>query len=142
MKVNTRKAKGIVIFDFRGKIIGNDGIQIQKQIEEQSLTLGTPKFLFNFANVSMMDSIGLEALLEAHRQATCQGGRIGVINLGKNIRQLLVLTKLITVFERFDSEAKAIASLSSSVEYVSEERHSPVSSVSGRNWSGDSVAVR
>ena len=113
MKVNIRQNRDVVIFDFQGKIIGNDGIQIQKQIEELSAALRIPKFLFNFADVSMMDSIGLGALVDAHRRATRRGGRIGVINVGKNIRQLLVITKLILILEHFDSEARAIANLSS-----------------------------
>lgn len=112
MKVNIRKTKDVVILDLRGKVTGGDGMQIQEWISQQIATSGAPKFLLNLADVSMMDSIGLGALVDAHCSAKGKGGRIGVINVGKNIRNLLVITRLIIVLEHFDSEVRAVESLS------------------------------
>ena len=142
MKVNIRRTDDVVIFDFQGKIIGNDGIQIQEWVAEQIATSGTSKLLFNLADVSMMDSIGLGALVDAHCSAQGKGGRIGVINVGKNVRNLLVITKLIMVLEYFDSEARAVASLSSSAGCAFEARHSPAPNALKGNPPGEPFAIR
>lgn len=125
MKINIRKTKHVVIFDLQGKIIGNDGVQLQTRIEEQISTSGTLKLLFNLADVSLIDSVGLGALVDAYLSVTRRGGRIGVTNVGRNIRNVLVITKLIMVLEHFDSEATAIASLNSA------------SNTAGWRWSGN-----
>jgi anti-sigma B factor antagonist len=113
MKVRIRNTNEVVIFDLHGKIIGNDGIIVQKNVTDLLATSVAPKLLFNLADVSKMDSAGLGVLVQAHACAKEKGGRVGVIHVGKNIRSLLVKARLIMVLEYFDSEANAIASLSS-----------------------------
>jgi anti-anti-sigma factor len=71
----------------------------------------SPKFLFDFADVSRMDSSGLGTLVGLHVSVARKGGRIGVINVGTGINNLLVMGRLITIFEHFDSEDEAITAL-------------------------------
>jgi anti-sigma B factor antagonist len=113
MEVTIRRINDVVIFDFYGKIIGNDGIKMRRHVGEHILTAARPRFLFNLAHVSRIDATGLGALVEAHVRAKGKGGRVGLINVSRHIRNLLSITKLDTVLEQLDSEAKAITSLSS-----------------------------
>ena len=114
MQVNIRKTEGVVLFDLSGKIIGNDSVELKKMIDEQiAAATDAPKLLFNLSAVSMMDSSGLGTLVGAHLSVGRKNGRIGVINIAKNISNLLVMAKLITVLERFESEAEAIERLRS-----------------------------
>ena len=115
MQVNIREKEGVVIFDLEGKIIGSDSVELKKVIDERIVaSSGAPKFLFNLSGVSMVDSSGLGALIGSHLSVARKGGRIGVINVSTGIRNLLVMARLITVLERFESEAEAIKSLTSS----------------------------
>ena len=75
-----------------------------------------PKLLINFADVSMMDSSGLGTLMGVHVSIAKKGGRIGVINVGTNIKNLIVRSRLISTFEHFDSENEAVSALASQSE--------------------------
>ena len=113
--MNIRNPAGVVILDLKGKIIGNDSVELKRIIDEQmAAATDAPKLLFNLSGVSMMDSSGLGTLIGAQLSVGRRNGRIGVIHLGHQIRSLLVMAKLITVLERFESEEEAIQSLSSS----------------------------
>ena len=72
----------------------------------------TPRILINFEQVNRIDSLGLGTLIEAHAAASRKRGRMGVINLGKHIRNLIVLSRVLNLFEHFDSEDAAVAGLS------------------------------
>ena len=112
MEVNVKIRDGIIILKPNGRIIGVAGSELGEMIQAQLPDASEPpKFLFDFADVSRMDSTGLGALIGLHVTIAQQGGRIGVINVSKPIDHLLALGKLITVFEYFDSEAEAIAGL-------------------------------
>ena len=94
------------------ELIGVAGSELGEVIKAQLPDASeSPKFLFDFADVSRMDSTGLGALIGLHITIAQQGGRIGVINVSKPIDYLLEMGKLITVFEHFDSEAEAIVDL-------------------------------
>ena len=112
MQVKIREKEGIVIFDLEGKIISGDSIKLKRLIDEQiTLSGDTPKLLFNFAKVSMLDSSGLGAVIVAHLSTRRKRGRAGTIHVGTSIRNLFEMSKSITVLEHFDSEEQAIESL-------------------------------
>ncbi len=113
MKVKIRENRGVVIFDLKGRIIGPDGAKLRKLIVEQVPADVAPKLILNLFNVTKMDGGGLGAMVSGRNIVAHKGGRIGIINVGRQIRNLLVMTKLMTVFDHFDSESQAIASLNS-----------------------------
>ena len=71
-----------------------------------------PRILLNFAYTRRMGSSGLSVLMQAYTITKNKQGRIGVIHIGRHINNLLVLTRLASLFERFDNEVDAIAQLS------------------------------
>ena len=70
-----------------------------------------PHILINFEQVNMIDSSGLGALMETRALAKQKRGRVGVIHVGKQIRNLIVLSRLASVFERYDSEDAAVEAM-------------------------------
>ena len=112
MDINVENRDGVIILKLGGRIVGIAGGELRQVIEEQLQDASeSPKFLFDFADVSRMDSSGLGTLIGLHVSVARKGGRIGVINVSNNINNLLVIGRLITIFEHFDSEADALAAL-------------------------------
>ncbi len=79
------------------------------------LQQGQKQLLINLAGVPYMDSTGLGAMVHAYATATRQGGSVKLLNSTKKLHDLLVITKLATVFESFDNEPAAVASFRAAV---------------------------
>jgi anti-sigma B factor antagonist len=70
------------------------------------------RILLNLADVPYIDSAGLGEIVRTYTTVSRQGGQLKLVNLTKRITDLLSITKLLTVFETFDSEPEALASYS------------------------------
>jgi anti-sigma B factor antagonist len=73
---------------------------------------GQRKIVLNLAEVPYLDSAGLGEVVRAYTTVTKQGGSLKLLNLTKRITDLLSITKLLTVFDTFDSEDEAVRSFS------------------------------
>jgi anti-sigma B factor antagonist len=71
---------------------------------------GSKEILLNLGELTYMDSAGLGELISAHSTATNNGGHIKIFNLTKRVNDLLSITKVLTVFDVFESEPLAIQS--------------------------------
>ena len=112
MDIDVGNRDGVIVLKLGGRIVGIAGGELRQVIEEQLEDVpDSPKFLFDFADVSRMDSSGLGTLIGLHVSVARKGGRIGVVNVSNTINNLLVIGRLITIFEHFDSEDEAIAAL-------------------------------
>ena len=112
MTTQIRQQNGISILEPNGRIVGASILGLWETLSPQIEDYDTPRILIDFGKVNKIDSSGLGALLDARAMTKRKNGRIGVINVGKNIRNILVMTRIITEFEHFDNEADAIAALS------------------------------
>jgi anti-sigma B factor antagonist len=100
----------VVILDIDGKILLGEGdVQLREAIR-RLLQSGARKILLNLANVPYMDSAGLGELVRAYTTVRREGGELKLLNLTARIQDLLTITKLISVFESFDSEEAALKS--------------------------------
>lgn len=100
----------MVILDIDGKILLGEGdVQLREAIR-RLLQSGARKILLNLANVPYMDSAGLGELVRAYTTVRREGGELKLLNLTARIQDLLTITKLISVFESFDSEEAALKS--------------------------------
>ena len=109
MKIGTRSIGRCRILDISGKIqIGPDTAALRDAIRKE-VALGPSKIVLNLCEVSYIDSVGIGQLVESYTHAQNQGIKLVLMNLDKKIRQLLVITKLITVFENYDNEGLAVA---------------------------------
>jgi len=113
MTIDTRTANGVTILDIHGKItIGEGSAEIRNKVRDL-LQAGRKQILLNMGDVSYVDSSGIGELVSSFTTVTNQGGDLKLLNLTKKLRELLAITKLLTVFDSYDDEAKALASFSS-----------------------------
>jgi anti-sigma B factor antagonist len=112
MVIEMRIVGDVRILDCNGKIrLGEGTTSIRKAVLD-ALESGTKKIILNFEEISYVDSSGIGALLSAYTSVANAGGRMKLLHLTARIRELLTITKLLTVFEAYDSEKDALASFS------------------------------
>jgi anti-sigma B factor antagonist len=111
MVLNARRLDDVVIMDLSGRITMGEGTLILRQQIKKLLDAGDRKFLLNLSDVDYIDSSGLGELVTSFTTVRNQGGQLKLLNLTRRVQDLLQITKLLTVFESFDSEAEALKSL-------------------------------
>ena len=112
MTTQIRQQNGISILEPTGRIVGASVPELRSAILPQIEASDTPRILINFENVSMIDSSGLGTLMEANAAVTRKSGRIGAIHVGRNIKSLVVLSRVVNLFEHFEDEGTAVSELS------------------------------
>ena len=114
MAIDIYRRNDIIYLKPDGKLIGSAATELRRKIYSfLSDNEERPRFLIDFADVSLVDSSSLGALMEAHISITKKGGRIAVINVSKHINSLIVRSRLISTFEHFESENEAVSALQS-----------------------------
>ena len=110
MKTTTRLKGGVPILEPHGKIVGPGVSELRERLALELLDASEkPRFLINFEHVHKIDSSALGMLVNVHVIASQMKGRIGVINVGRHIKSLLILSRLVHVFEHFENEDAAIS---------------------------------
>ena len=112
MTTTTRLKDGVPIFEPNGKIIGTAASELQEKLVSQIDASNTSTLLINFKGVNKIDSSGLGTLVSAYIAAKRKKVRIGIINVGRNIKSLVIRNRLINIFEHFENEDAAVAALS------------------------------
>jgi anti-sigma B factor antagonist len=110
MKITKRKKGDVLILDLQGKILIGEGIDELRGAINNAIKEKETKLILNFAGVPYLDSTGLGEVVRSYTSVKREGGVVKIINLTTKVRDLLSVTKLITVFETFEDEEKAIAS--------------------------------
>jgi anti-sigma B factor antagonist len=114
VNISERMAGDVVIVEVSGKItLGDGGDMALKDKMGSLIQQGQKKVLLNLGDVSYVDSAGLGEIVQSYATVTKNGGALKLLNVTKRIKDLLSITKLLTVFDTFDSEAEALASFSS-----------------------------
>ena len=109
---STRQSDGITIVDLRGRITLGEGSVTVRDTVHDLLSKGQKRILLNLGNVNCIDSSGIGELVSAFTAAKKQGGELKLLNLTEKIHNLLLITKLYTVFDVKDDEAVAVKSFS------------------------------
>jgi anti-sigma B factor antagonist len=110
MKIETRTVGDIKILDCSGKITLGEGTMTVRNTVREVLKNGGKKIILNLADVNYIDSSGIGELVSTYTTVTNQGGQLKLLNLTKKIQELLAITKLLTVFQVFDTEQAAMGS--------------------------------
>jgi anti-sigma B factor antagonist len=109
-EVKERQAGDVTILDLSGAVrIGEGSVGLRDAIRGLG-DGGKKKILLNLAGVNYVDSSGIGELIANYTTVSRQGGQLKLLNLTEKIRNLLVITKLLTVFDSFDDEAEALKS--------------------------------
>lgn len=103
---------GITVLELAGRIVlGEESNQLRNKIKE-TLGQGKTRLVLDLANVSYIDSAGLGTLVAGYTSAHNQGAGIKLANLTKKFHEQLNITKLVTIFDVYDSVADAVKSFS------------------------------
>jgi anti-sigma B factor antagonist len=110
LEIQRRETEGITIFDLRGRIVaGSESAELRDALT-QFASGPHPNLILNMQHVHFVDSTGLGILVLGHSSVEQVGGALKLLNISKRSAQLLILTKLSTVFEMFNDEQTAINS--------------------------------
>jgi anti-sigma B factor antagonist len=112
MEINERTVGALTILDLSGKLTIRDGAQLLKDKIESLVFQKRDQIIVNLAAVPYIDSGGLGQLVACYTSLRRAGGRLTLLNLNTRNHDLLSITKLVSVFETFDSERDAIESYS------------------------------
>jgi len=110
MEIAERTVNDVMILDLRGKMTLGEGDELLKDKINSLLSQGKKKLLLNLEGVPYIDSAGLGEVVRTYTTVSRQGGSLKLLNLTKRIEDLLSITKLLTVFETYDSETEAVQS--------------------------------
>jgi|SRR5215471_3628760 len=110
MEIRERAVEGVTVLDLSGKIVLGEGDVAIKERIKDLLADGQHQILLNLESVTYIDSAGLGTLISSYATVKRENGHLKLVNLTKRVQDLLAITKLITVFETFDSEQDALAS--------------------------------
>jgi len=114
MQIDERNVGDVVVLDLKGKITLGEGDELLKDKVNSLVNQGHKKIILNLADVPYIDSAGLGEVVRTYTTVSRQGGSLKLLNLTKRITDLLSITKLLTVFETFDSENDAVRSFTAS----------------------------
>ncbi len=114
MQIEERAVGDVVVLDLKGKMTLGEGDELLKDKVNSLVNQGHKKIVLNLADVPYIDSAGLGEVVRTYTTVSRQGGSLKLLNLTKRITDLLSITKLLTVFETFDSENEAVRSFSAS----------------------------
>ncbi len=110
MPIRKRNREDVCVLDFVGNILLKEGGDELRDTVSAMLHAGKKKLVLNLSRVTHMDSSGLGDVVECHALATRLGGALKIVNLTRRVRDLLAITKLVTVFETYDHEDEAVRS--------------------------------
>jgi anti-sigma B factor antagonist len=110
MKIDSRIIGDVHILDCSGKITLGEGTMAVRNTVRDILNAGGRKIVLNLAEVNYIDSPGVGELVSTYTTVVNQGGQLKLLCLTKKIREVLAITRLLTVFSVYDSETESIAS--------------------------------
>jgi anti-sigma B factor antagonist len=109
MKATVRQVDSVIVVDVSGRITLGEGCTQLRELIREQLGKGKKNVLLNLADVTYIDSSGIGELVSAFTAVSSQGGQLKLLSLTKKVHDLLQITKLYTVFDVHDDEAKAIS---------------------------------
>ena len=112
MSTNIRRQdNGVIIVEPRGRIVGENVVELRESIFPEVKAFDVPRILINLEHTTAMSSSGLGVLIQAYTIVKEKNGRMGVIHVGRHIKNLLIVSRLTSLFEHFDTETEAVAAL-------------------------------
>jgi anti-sigma B factor antagonist len=110
MEIHTRAVGDVHVLDISGKITLGEATKTIRHTISDLLANGGKKIVLNLTDVNYIDSSGIGELVRTYTTVINKGRQLKLLNLTKKIRELLVITKLLTVFQVYENEQVAVAS--------------------------------
>jgi anti-sigma B factor antagonist len=110
LRITTRDAGGVLIVSVDGRIVlGEESNALREKVRDL-VSEGKKGIVLNLENVTFIDSAGLGTLVAAHSSARTRGVALKLSGLGSKFREVLQITRLLTVFDVFETELAAVES--------------------------------
>jgi len=110
VKMINSEVDGVFVVTLAGRIVlGEESNSLREKVRSL-LAEGKKKIVLNMAGVKYIDSSGLGILVASHVSAKTQGASVRLCNLGEKFHEIMQITKLLTVFDVYDTEAAAVSS--------------------------------
>src|SRR3954452_5374984 len=110
MQIDERVVDGVTVLDLKGKMTLGEGDELLRDKINSLIHQERKQLLLNLEGVPYIDSAGLGEIVRTYTTIRRQGGKLKLLNLTKRIQDLLAITKLLPVFETYDSEPEALQS--------------------------------
>ena len=111
LSIKTRKEDGVNVLELSGRLTIGESVLSLRDAVRSAVDDGNLKFVLNLGDVSYIDSSGLGELVSIYTTVRNKKGDVKLLKLTAKAKDLLQMTKLITVFDTFDEEADALAAL-------------------------------
>jgi anti-sigma B factor antagonist len=109
LNISERQAGDVTILDLDGKVTIGEGSVALRTTIRRLIGEGKKNILLNLGGVGYVDSSGIGELVSSFTSVQKEGGKLKMLNLTQKIQDLLAITKLLTVFDVFEDEGKALA---------------------------------
>jgi len=110
MKLSSSEVKGVVVLAPKGNIMGGpDATMLHDQLHDY-IKQNKKKIVIDLSKVEWMNSTGLGILISGLTTLRNNGGELKLANVTDKIQSLLAITKLVTVFDSYDSVDEAVTS--------------------------------
>ena len=113
IKMTNSEVDGVSVVTLDGSIVLGEETNSFREKLKSMLAEGKKKIVLNMVNIKYIDSSGLGALVAAHFSAKTQSASVRLCNLGKKFHEVMQITKLLTIFDVYDTEAAAVSSFQS-----------------------------
>jgi anti-sigma B factor antagonist len=110
LKLTSHEVDGVSIVALDGRIVLGEESTALREKFKSLIAAGKQKIVMNMDNVTYIDSAGLGTLIAAHVSAKTKGASVRLCHLGKKFHEVLQITKLLTVFDVYDTQAAAVSS--------------------------------
>jgi len=110
LSINQRQAGDVAILDLNGEVRIGDSATASRGAIRELVAAGNKKILLNLAGVRYIDSSGIGELIANYTTVGRTGGQLKLLSLTDKVQDLLVITKLLTVFDVYEAEAEALSS--------------------------------
>ena len=110
VQIGQREHEGVVLLDLNGRLVAGENVAALREKISELITSGKVNAVLNLQNVDYIDSSGLGAMVMCFTSIRRAEGKLKLLNLTRRNVELLVLTKLETVFEVFNEEQQAVNS--------------------------------
>jgi anti-sigma B factor antagonist len=111
MKTKVSEKYNAVIIELKGNVMGGDDTKDFNQLLHKLIDDGKKNLIVDLSEVKFMNSSGLGMLISGLTTMKRENGSLKLAHVTEKIESLLIITKLITIFESYDSVDEAIKSL-------------------------------
>ena len=125
LKIKERRVGDVTVLDLDGHLRMDGGSAIFHNTMSRLLKQGQQKILLNLAGVAYVDSSGLGELISSHITLKDNDGQLKLLHMTQRVRELMKITKLLTVFDIYESKSEALDSFKDTVPQPEEHRHVP-----------------